>query len=162
MVELDREEVAWAGGLFEGEGCFTCDKHNRSLSARISMTDEDPVRRVYHALGGMGYIISAQRVKNTRKLVWTWGCAGYEKFQAVVAMLWPWLGERRRKRAAELLGLTRTQAVAHGSKTFCKWGHRFAGKNLLLTMRRGRVKPVRECRTCIRNRAKGKVRGGGG
>jgi len=37
------------------------------------------------------------------KPLYCWQAYTFEHVQALVAMLWPWLGERRRKRAVEVL-----------------------------------------------------------
>lgn len=103
-MSSEREDFAWAGGLFEGEGCFSTrmtGKKDRGMCARVKMSDEDSVRRFARII----------RVGNTtgpyfsprKKPIWIWQTGSFEGVQATIAFLWPWLGKRRRARATELL-----------------------------------------------------------
>jgi hypothetical protein len=96
--ELDREELAWAGGYFEGEGCFYA-KYGYP-AATLSSTDGDPVER-FVAATGLGKVLGPYN-KGKHKPQYRWAIQGFEKTQALAAMLWPWLGERWRTRCAEL------------------------------------------------------------
>lgn len=100
MQNRSREDLAWAAGLWEGEGCFTGVK-NRVPQATMSMTDEDVMRR-FAVVIGFGTIYAVTKPA-PRKNCWMWQSRTFESFQATVALLWPWLHERRRARAAELL-----------------------------------------------------------
>jgi hypothetical protein len=103
-VRLDREELAYAGGLFEGEGYFTLrpGSHTPRSAAGINMTDREPLER-FAAAVGMGTIIGPKDLGPHRKPMYVWGVHTRERAQALVAMLWPWLGPRRRARAKEVL-----------------------------------------------------------
>lgn len=99
-----RENLAWAAGLFEGEGCFSTrmtGKKDRGICARLKMSDEDVVRRFYTVvgLGNMNGPYFAPK----KKPVWIWQTGSFEVVQAIMAMLWPWLHSRRRARIKELL-----------------------------------------------------------
>ena len=104
-----REERAWAAGLFEGEGCFSASTgpsssggkyHNRT--AKLSMTDELPVRRFHHFVG-----VGTVRLDDSRpapqKVQWLWQVSSLEGVQHVAALLWDELGERRRGQARAAL-----------------------------------------------------------
>lgn len=108
-----QSSVAWAAGLFEGEGCFTQHRSSPqrrdgvkpvSAVATLVMTDEDVVRR-FHSVVGVGVVRPERRsLKNRRwKDVWVWQGAGFENTQHIVTLFWPWLGSRRRARAAQVL-----------------------------------------------------------
>lgn len=43
---MNSEQVAWAAGLYEGEGNIYLDHRRRTVNMRIQMTDEDVVRRM--------------------------------------------------------------------------------------------------------------------
>ena len=67
------------------------------------MTDLDVVER-FQSIMGFGKIYTQKKMaKEHWKTAYQFRITGFEKFQAAVAMLWPWLGERRRARAVELL-----------------------------------------------------------
>jgi hypothetical protein len=40
--------------------------------------------------------------------MWEWKTTRFETTQALIAMLWPWLGERRKARAKEVLMTSKT------------------------------------------------------
>lgn len=97
-------DMAWVAGLFEGEGCFGSYLSNKSRSfvARIGMTDQDVVRR-FAAIMGHGWVAIKPPRHDHHQVQYVWTASGFEGFQATVAALWPWLGERRRRRAKEIL-----------------------------------------------------------
>lgn len=103
---MDREELAWASGLFEGEGCITLakPKHSNQVYAllTLAMNDEDAVRR-FHAAVGVGSVTG--RIAQSGRMMWSWRSNSFQNTQAVIAMLWYGLCSRRRARAKEVLML---------------------------------------------------------
>jgi hypothetical protein len=100
-------ERAWAAGLFEGEGCFSTSNGARARggrylnrTAKLNMTDEEPVRR-FHAIMGVGTV---RLVDTEYKPQWCWQVSSFEGVQHVVATLWSELGRRRRDQARTVLG----------------------------------------------------------
>lgn len=102
-MTFDVRQLAWAAGLFEGEGCFSfSDSRVRQVSAALNMTDEDIVRR-FRAIVGFGAIYEVAPQKSHWKKQWRWRASTFEQVQALMAAFWPWLGVRRRARAIEVL-----------------------------------------------------------
>jgi hypothetical protein len=102
------QDLPWAAGLFEGEGCLSINHLAVSdyPSVWLRMTDEDVVRHFAETIG-FGAIYGPRHDGNPRhKPCWIWTARGVEKTQALIAMLWPWLGSRRRSRAREVLAAT--------------------------------------------------------
>jgi hypothetical protein len=107
---VDREALAWAGGLFEGEGCITVYRQRppniRNRSPRghllVQMKDEEIVRR-FHRSVSLGTVRGPYTRHDGKPDLWVWRAGSFEEFQAVLAMLWPWLGSRRRARGREVL-----------------------------------------------------------
>jgi hypothetical protein len=105
--EVNREELAWAAGLFEGEGSFCNTNNYKGVSGFLSQigtfTDLDVLKRFHKVVGGIGYIYGPyeRKTKDGRpqKTCWTWRAMSFEQVQAIVALLWPWLGERRKLQA---------------------------------------------------------------
>ena len=113
-MEIDTRELAWAAGLFEGEGCVSHHAHRKVYkgtvgkyhyaSLYLKMTDEDSVRRFHKAVGGVGYMTGPHRLgKDHYKPQWILRCEHFEGVQAVIVMLWYGLGERRRAKCIETL-----------------------------------------------------------
>lgn len=113
----NKDEILWASGLFEGEGCFTLHKEKSSESKypllQLGMTDEDSVRRFHQAVGVGSVYGPIKGIKDHYKDSWRWRVKGFEKVQAVTAMLWIGLGQRRRKRAIEVLATARGNQPRH-------------------------------------------------
>jgi hypothetical protein len=96
-----REELAWAAGFFEGEGCITLShtsgKQRPQLVLMVSQVDPWPMERFVEAVG----IGTAQYVEPRwaprQQNVYRYRIVSFEKCQAVIAMLWPWLSPRRKE-----------------------------------------------------------------
>lgn len=100
-----RENLAWAAGLFEGEGSFSYQRRGQymTIQVELGMTDEDRVRR-FHAVVGIGNVTGPHNnTKPHHKPIYRWKTGSFAGVQAIMAFMWPWLGPRRRNKAIELL-----------------------------------------------------------
>lgn len=102
---MDRETTAWAGGLFEGEGHVGRGTKG-GVVATVGMTDLDAIVRFRRSVG-FGKITGPVE-REGFKPMWFWRVSSFENVQATVAMLWPWLGRRRRVAALHTLHAERT------------------------------------------------------
>lgn len=104
MSQVDTKKLAWAAGLFEGEGCFCVKRGSRSPDeypqAIIVMTDEDVVRSFRHV---MGLVYMSAKATARTKAKWRWVANSYQEFQQTVCYFWPWLHARRRAKVKEIL-----------------------------------------------------------
>jgi hypothetical protein len=107
---MDVRELAWAAGLFEGEGCISLTSLSgtqlRYPALTLAMTDRDSVERFRAAVGvGTVYMRPVNRSATfAHKLpLYVWKANSFEGNQAVIALLWYGLNERRRARAREVL-----------------------------------------------------------
>jgi hypothetical protein len=99
-----RERLAWCAGFFEGEGCFNYTR-NPGLQTRITHTDRDLLDRFISTIG-IGHIYgpyTPHRTSAGKALQYVFSTSGFESMQAILAMLWPWIGSRRRVTAMSLL-----------------------------------------------------------
>jgi hypothetical protein len=102
--------IAWAAGLFEGEGSLAVTGQKRNgLRLQLKMTDEDCVRMFQEICGGhiYGPYNTAERPHffadgSKRKPNWSWSSAGTAHASWVLSKLFPYLHGRRRARAIEL------------------------------------------------------------
>jgi len=122
-VVIDREELAWAAGFFDGEGCFSYVKTTRYGVATINQIWLEPLQRFQRAVGGLGKIYGpyeqkAHRDKWRRKPQWSYRAHRRDDVQAVAAMLWFKLGTVKRSQAAEVLRMT---------TRMCRRGHKLTG-----------------------------------
>jgi hypothetical protein len=99
------EEVAWAAGLFEGEGSIYAhrmrSRGSRSndrialLAVQVKMGDEDVVLRFCDAVG-VGSVTGPFKGKAAHhRLMWRWRVVSDEA-EKTLALLEPFLGTRRR------------------------------------------------------------------
>jgi hypothetical protein len=99
-------EWAWAAGLFEGEGCVASREQKGKTYHRlvVRMTDEDVIRHLHRVIGRGSVYGPYAPSKVGRKPVWEWSCTSRLDISFIVAMFWPWLGDRRRQRIREVIG----------------------------------------------------------
>lgn len=105
LYEVSAENMAWAAGLFEGEGSIILDKgEGRRLYAtprmQMNTTDEDVALRIQKILGGR---VSPCPQKPPRKHQWRWAIQGYEVVTYLHSQFSPWLGHRRNQRFREVI-----------------------------------------------------------
>lgn len=100
--------VAWAAGLFEGEGCISFRKPQKRSpqglwTLKLEMTDEDAVR-AFANIVGCGRVSNPYRAaRSHHKPTWTWRTGAREDVTRVLKMLLPYLQTRRAARADECL-----------------------------------------------------------
>lgn len=108
MIDIKRAiDVAWAAGLFEGEGCFSIVRvgtTGMSFTASLYSTDRDVVER-FGEVVGVGTV--REKTKGPawldhHKTQWRWQ-AGADDAVTVARLLMPHLGTRRSKRGLELI-----------------------------------------------------------
>ncbi len=110
---LDLRELAWASGIFEGEGCIHATKRG-GAALSVEMADGDVMDRFHRAVGRLGglngpYSRGPRGGHHGLKPLWRWQVERFEYAQAVLALLWFGLGERRRMRAQEVFAAVRTR-----------------------------------------------------
>lgn len=104
-----REELAWAGGFFCGEGCFSLNTRGRKkyLKAGISQISREVLDRFHAAVQGVGTVYGPyQRKAKNEKPVWVWQSHAFEDVQAVLAMIWPWLSPQKQEQYRAALTAT--------------------------------------------------------
>ncbi len=102
---MREEEIAWAAGLFEGEGCIT-DVNGRFTIA-VNNTDDWVIERLFDVLDRgrtYGPYRNSEADGHIRKPFWVWTAAEEEAFD-VLQILAPWLSPRRLERAYQLSGI---------------------------------------------------------
>jgi len=107
--DVNYDDLAWCAGLYEGEGSAYTKTREGRLTVMIDMTDEDVVR-AFHQRIGLGHVARSSKLPSG-KICWRWSAASFEQGQAVLAYLWPWLGERRKAQATRVLQAERERVL---------------------------------------------------
>ena len=88
--------LAWAAGLFEGEGYI---RSSHGLSVAIEMTDKDVLQTFKDNFGGS---LITQKVRENYKPTWKWALHGKEGYSFLKEIL-PFLHQRRTEKANEAI-----------------------------------------------------------
>jgi hypothetical protein len=121
--------IAWAAGLFEGEGCFNLTVHKASKvrrrpypRAQLRMTDHDVVER-FASVVEHGSITGPYKCKNPKHLAfWNWCWGGRAAMDWMWANFGPFLHKRRRAKLMEILILD--ELIPYRSEGFRRWARR--------------------------------------
>lgn len=130
-----REELAWAGGFFAGEGSTYLSAGRGRMS--INQNDPEVLLRFQDAVG-MGTVTGPYE-RTGGNAYWTYAVSGWVKVQAVTAMLWPWLGTLKQEQATRAMA-SMIRETPLGHRTVCKRGHSYEGNRTT----------AGQCRPCMR------------
>lgn len=127
-----REELAWAAGFFDGEGCFRL--HTKSgtdgrFYAQVTINQIHPevLERFQKAVLGIGVVHGPYVPSGTtksgqpRKEMWVYRCTNFEHAQAVYVMLYPFLGIVKREQGRQVFDKCQRPYIK--SDLICKNGH---------------------------------------
>lgn len=149
MLILDREELSWAAGFFDGEGTTYSNRGVPRLN--VPQADPRPIDRFKAAIGGIGHvrIVPPPKLYPTRKQQWHWDTTSFEHAQAALAMLWSFLSRPKREQALKAF-----KAYGGGQPRWkCKRGHLRIAENIYPWGGR------RACLICRRDGAREYMRG---
>lgn len=99
--------IAWAAGLFEGEGSIFRVNQVRDngkiysyARLELKMTDEDIVVK-FQEITGVGLIHYKPSRRADWKDAWCWQLSNIYKCRQLIRLFWPYLGNRRKLQAEE-------------------------------------------------------------
>ena len=168
------EELAWAAGLFDGDGSTYFAKHRTRTgyrTAEIAITQSsgtgtpEVLTRFRSAVGNIGHLSGPYGGDDMHGPVYRLKVYRLRDVEAVINALSPWLGSVKRGQAAAVIGAVSAQhALLRGNpawgnrKTHCAHGHEYAT---------ARVRPYRprsaraverraskQCLACVRASAR--------
>lgn len=110
-----REEMAWAAGFFDGEGCFSYSRKVYTPTIAIAQVDRQVLDR-FRAAVGIGKVYGPYRQgdasRPNRRPQFQYRVTDLERVQSIDAMLWFKLGST--KRAQGLAVLQKGRYCRHG------------------------------------------------
>ncbi len=171
------QELAWAGGFFDGEGSACLDKHRTHADffvpvLYVPQAAADGIApeliRLQRAIG-VGTISGLRRAKPPRKPYRRWRVYTVEKVFRALHLLWPFIGNVKREQARQAMQLILSQPdLVRGNPAFGVAGARYCLRghdkwNARVRPFKGRGKNVedpmnhlRQCLACVREDAQAK------
>lgn len=105
-MKLDREKLAWAAGFLDGDGNIRFHRvrpKERTYGYAIIQAGQmgrEPLDRLKSAVG-FGKVYGPYKHKGRGGQYFHYSICAFEETQAVLAMLWPWLGTQRKAQAVK-------------------------------------------------------------
>lgn len=94
---MNREELAWAAGLFDGEGHSSPRYGATRIYQRVDVGQKNrEVLDRFAAAVGVGKV-SGPHVNAKGHIMYRYAAYGFEKTQAIAAMLWSWLSRVKKE-----------------------------------------------------------------
>lgn len=122
---IDREELAWCAGFFDGEGNVGAYDRKKGdyiqprLILQIAQTDSFVLERFAKAVG-VGNLTGPYKPKTLKSSVyWCYRIEGMNNVQHVVALMWNWLSPQ--KQGDAIVAMNRARAWM--ARTECQKGH---------------------------------------
>lgn len=150
---FNREELAWAAGFFDGEGCTRGPSGSSRLRLTISQAGDTELLERFRRAVGVGAIYGPYQYRHQRlskKPFCALTIASFETAQHAICCLWPWLGSIKRAQALTALRQWHAhprrwcKATPGYPRSVCRRGHRVEGDNAYISKTGYQV--CRECR----------------
>ena len=107
---MDRENLAWAAGFFDGEGNVRLHSSINKLVIQIWQSGSTELLERFRAIVRCGEIKGPYERPGNRRDAWVFYSYGWANGIAIVALLWTWLGTVKRDQCARTLAGWRLQA----------------------------------------------------
>lgn len=95
-------EIAWAAGVFEGEGSVSWNERNHQARFSMAMTDRDVMERFISIIGSRATLTMSKLRDPKYKTIFQWACL-YDEFEPLCELFRPWLCNRRLNKMTEVL-----------------------------------------------------------
>lgn len=145
-------DLAWAAGLFEGEGCVYAHSQPGGRpypGLALGMTDRDVVER-FAEIVELGSIHFRKMNDDAHKDQFVWRANGWASTRKLWELIGSYLGDRRSDKFAEVLALEPAEigtGLHQRRKTHCPKGHAYDEENTVWKQRSDGGWS-RSCRTC--------------
>jgi hypothetical protein len=138
-------EIAWAAGLFEGEGTVSKGPKVKAPTVALMSSDRDVVDR-FASIVGFGSV-RAERIREPgRKRLYRWASNTWKGVTALFELLGGQLGNRRRATFEHVLAQRPERWGDQKDHATCRNGHPYTPENTSVS-----PEGWRRCRTCRRH-----------
>lgn len=125
MHQWSREDLAWAAGFLEGEGSFRVGRSTKNkriykvLDVSAVQVEREPLEKMLSIFPfGKIYGPYTHSGKGTRLPHYRFVANRFERAQAVIAAVWPWLSTKRKAQCKAAL----TEIIEHSKREQLKRG----------------------------------------
>lgn len=151
-MAIEVAKLAWAAGLFEGEGCFSFNGRGHHTPKMMVVTSDLDVLQSFAAIAGCGTIGERRQRIEHHKRAWEWKVHGRVAF-AFFMQIRPWLHQRRRERGDEVFSYLQTgrpfsEISADGTQKSCSGCREFKPFADFSRSRHGVLGLESRCRVC--------------
>lgn len=113
MEVTRREQLAWAAGVFDGEGNIACTNSSKALILQVGQSHMEMLNRL-REIFKIGKIYGPYPRGINRRPHWNYSVNG-PIAQAVVAMIYPFLGSVKQEQCRHAIGIWKSRKY--------KWQH---------------------------------------
>lgn len=123
--ELNREELAWCAGYFDGEGCFYLshlknEAHSLVFGASLKQVELETLEK-FHRVVTVGSIKGPYKTATGQ--IYRWAVYGFEKTQFLACVMWPWLGTVKKEQWKSALIKERVDRLTYVLEELQKFGY---------------------------------------
>ena|ERR1035437_1170844 len=96
---IKKTDLAWLAGFTDGDGHVGCSLKSNGSAIQFAIGqngDRQILVRANHILGGLGHI-TGPYLRAGRQPNWRFVVHGKKKVKQVTKLLWPWLGQTKRR-----------------------------------------------------------------
>lgn len=115
-------EIAWAAGLFEGEGTAQMSKRDRGTRVRVVMNDLDVLETFNRIFPG--HMRTRLDARGTTQHIWQRSSA--DTVSEFISTILPYMHSRRTARLQAVLAQANSVKMTRGT---CRNGHKIEGEN---------------------------------
>lgn len=115
-IMVDREELAWAAGFYDGEGCTWAREAGRRknrggfIGMCVQQADRRPLDRFHAAVLGIGTIKGpySHASAKGRQPLHSWSVTNWRDANTVIGLLWPLLSKPKREQILRSVAIQRS------------------------------------------------------
>ena len=131
---MDKEQVAWAAGFFDGEGTTYLrtrkGKGNRNYvcpTIRIGQSGDPEVLHKFKNIFGIGRVNGPFKYREGRKPIYQYSCDSYKSAIPIIKAMWPYLSNVKKLQASKVLVAAERGRIGYEGRTYTKERPIFGG-----------------------------------
>jgi hypothetical protein len=103
MDNLSNEDLAWAAGIFDGEGCIGAYKNRQYIRLKVEVNNTDPRMplKLHSMFGGSLYLHPPYKDRPHEQQLYRW-CAMDTQAGDIIAQIYPYLTVKKEQAAIAL------------------------------------------------------------